>query len=49
MKTNPSGTFFLHTSINMHTTDAAESSPKNHESITAIPKPTKISSLQSSN
>lgn len=47
MKTNPSrALFFLHTSIDVYTTDAAESNPKNHECIIALPKPTKISSLQ---
>lgn len=29
----------MHTSINMHTTDAAESDPKNHKCTIALPKP----------
>lgn len=37
---------FLHTSTDMHTTNTAEFNPKNHKCITALPKLTKIPSLQ---
>lgn len=47
IKPNPSRTsYFLHTGIDMHTADTAESSPKSHECIIALLTPTKIPSVK---